>query len=137
MVWVTSERPGNGRAHLSGGPRCFLTPVPWPAKRDRRGSNLGLALRGGWCLLGEWRSSTQQLKDAESKVAGDMKRSPKADEADLGSCPAGRELGSCDEGLRRAGCSQALSEYAFSVVVVAAAAAERELRILSANISIF
>ena len=68
-----------------------------------------------------------------------MKRSLKTDEADLGSCPAGRELGSCDGGLWRAGSSQALSEYAFSVVVVvvAAAAAERELRILSANILIF
>ena len=87
--------------------------------------------------MGEWRSSTQQLEDAESKEAGDMKRLLKVDEADLGSCPAGRELGSCDEGLRRAGSSQALREYAFSVVVVAAAAAEKEMRILSANVSIF
>ena len=87
--------------------------------------------------MGEWRRSTQQQEEAESKEAGDMKRSLKTDDAELGSCPAGRELGSCDEGLRRAGSSQAWSEYAFSVVVVAAAAAERELRILSANISIF
>ena len=114
---VTSVRPGvykvrSGALRKSGNPYqqlhlCSTTTTT--TTKDRRGSKLGLALRGGrcllglalrggWCLLGEWRSSTQQLEDAESKEAGDMKRSLKADEADLGSCPAGRELGSCDEG---------------------------------------
>ena len=88
--------------------------------------------------MGEWRRSTQQQEEAESKEAGDKKlNSLKANETDLGSYPAGRELGSSDEGLQRAGSLQALSLPAFFVVVVAAAVAERELRIISANISIF
>ena len=123
---VTSVRPGvykvrSGALRKSGNPYLQLhlcSTTTTTTTKDRRGSKLGLALRGGWCLLGEWRSSTQQQEDAESKEAGDMKRSLKADETDLGSCPAGRELGSSDEGLQRAESSQALRLPAYFLLLL-------------------
>ena len=92
---VTSVRPGvyvvrSGALRKPQNPCLRLhlcSTTTTTTTKDHRGSDLGLALRGGRCLLGlalrgercllgEWGSSTQQLEDAECKVAGDMKRSP-------------------------------------------------------------
>ena len=59
--------------------------------------------------------------------------SAKGNEAISRSLAAGGDIGWCDDELQRAGQPHALRPYV-SFVVIAAAAAERELRILSATI---